>query len=71
MMEGFRADVERAMHGVVAPPEPEHWAEPYWRYLNDNGVTVSEKRYDDTMRRGEAFVLLARVVEKTTGAPIE
>ena len=47
-------------------PSPEvkhqpHWAEPYYKYLTDNGITIHEKRFDDRMTRGEVFALLARM----------
>ncbi|PNT94136.1 peptidoglycan recognition protein family protein [Clostridium thermosuccinogenes] len=40
---------------------PTHWAEKYWNYLNDIGVKIYDKRYDDAMTRGEVFALLARI----------
>ena len=38
-----------------------HWAEKYFNYLNDNGVKVYEKRFDDSATRGDMFALLARL----------
>jgi N-acetylmuramoyl-L-alanine amidase len=39
----------------------EHWAEKYWRYLNDNGIKIHEQRFDDKITRAEAFTLLAKI----------
>lgn len=38
----------------------EHWAKKYYNYLNDNGLTIHEERFDDGVTRGELFALLAR-----------
>ena len=59
-MDTFRADVKAAM----IPPT--HWAESSWQYLNNNGVTVHERRFDDNIMRGEVFVLLEKVLSKST-----
>jgi N-acetylmuramoyl-L-alanine amidase len=40
---------------------PTHWAEEYWNYLNSQGIDVIEMRYDDPIKRGEAFALIARL----------
>jgi len=39
----------------------EHWAEKYWKYLNEIGITIHEKRYDEKITRAEVFTLLARI----------
>lgn len=39
----------------------EHWAEKYFKYLNDNGVLVQERRFDDKATRGDLFAMLARM----------
>lgn len=44
-------------------PEPEHWAEKYWRSLAEKGVSIQDKRYNDTVTRGELFALLDRIVK--------
>jgi len=41
----------------------EHWAEEYWEKLNNMGVIVHEKRFDDGITRGEVFALLVRLLE--------
>lgn len=38
--------------------EQEHWAEEDWKYLNDNGIEIHEKRFDDSVTRGELFAAL-------------
>lgn len=46
------------------PPAPaEHWAEQYWQFLNDNGVTVHERRFDEPMTRGEMVAIVARAMQ--------
>jgi len=47
--------------GLVKKENQPHWAEVHWKYLNDNGVEIKEKRYDDPMKRGEAFAIIANV----------
>jgi len=44
--------------------QPAHWAEPAWEALNKAGIVVHEKRFDEPMTRGEAFSLLAQIIEK-------
>ena len=39
-----------------------HWAEQYWKQLNSRGITITEKRYDDPITRGELFALLSRLL---------
>jgi N-acetylmuramoyl-L-alanine amidase len=40
----------------------EHWAHKYYEYLKDKGIDISETRFDDSVTRGELFVLLARIL---------
>lgn len=40
----------------------EHWAEKHWISLNEKGIKINEKRFDDPMTRGEVFALLDRAV---------
>lgn len=42
----------------------EHWAEKSFKNLNEKGIEIHEKRFDDTITRGEVFSLLDRVVDK-------
>ncbi|MHA1303790.1 MAG: peptidoglycan DD-metalloendopeptidase family protein [Candidatus Heimdallarchaeaceae archaeon] len=44
--------------------EQEHWANKHWESLNAKGITVSEKRFDDNITRGEIFALLDRLTYK-------
>lgn len=44
----------------------EHWAEKSFKNLNEKGIEIHEKRFDDTITRGEVFSLLDRVVDKLT-----
>ena len=38
-----------------------HWAEKYYYYLNTNGVTIHDRRFDDNITRGEVMAILARM----------
>lgn len=40
---------------------PLHWAEPYYYFLNKNGVTIYDRQFDDPITRGEVMALLARL----------
>jgi len=40
-----------------------HWAEKIWHELNDMGITVHEKRFDDPVTRGEVMALILRTVK--------
>lgn len=42
------------------PTEPEHWAEKYYNYLNEKGIIINERRFDDNLTRGEFFAYEAR-----------
>ena len=44
----------------------EHWAEKSFKNLNEKGIEIHERRFDDTITRGEVFSLLDRVVDKLT-----
>lgn len=41
-----------------------HWGEKHFNNLNEKGITVSEKRFDDFMTRAEVFALLDRLIDK-------
>jgi N-acetyl-anhydromuramyl-L-alanine amidase AmpD len=64
----LRKEIELAM--TPLPPiedegdccEHEHWAEEYRQRLIDAGIAIHEKRFDDTITRGEVFALLGRVL---------
>jgi len=41
----------------------EHWAEKYYKFLTEEkGIVIREKRFDDTVTRGELFALMARMM---------
>ena len=42
----------------------EHWAELYYNSLIKKGIKINEKRFDDTITRGEMFVLLDRITDQ-------
>lgn len=46
---------------VQPDPVQPHWAQKYYDFLNANGISVSETRFDDSMTRGEVFALLAKL----------
>jgi len=41
-----------------------HWAEPYYQFLLDKGISYSDKRFDDKMTRGEYFASKAKEFNK-------
>ncbi|MBZ4669402.1 MAG: cell wall hydrolase/autolysin [Defluviitaleaceae bacterium] len=61
-------DIVKMMNELIATPEPaapetEHWAEKYYRFLTEEkGMVIHEKRFDDTVTRGEIFCLMARLL---------
>ena len=44
--------------------QKEHWAEKFFKNLNDKGIEIHERRFDEPITRGELFSLLDRVLEK-------
>jgi len=50
--------------GYPADSDQPHWAEGFWKSLNDAGIRIHEKRFEDPIRRGELFALLDQVVNK-------
>jgi len=44
-----------------------HWAEGIWKKLNEMGIPVYEKRYDDGATRGEVIALVLRAVKRILG----
>lgn len=44
-------------------PAPEHWAEKFYRYLvEEKGIEITEKRFDDKATRGELFAMCAKIL---------
>lgn len=53
--------MDRLVLDVFKPdPVDTHWAEKHWANLNRAGISISEKRFDDRITRGEVFALLDR-----------
>jgi len=44
-------------------PTPVHWAEKHYESLKEKGIEINEKRFNDTVTRGEIFALLDRIVK--------
>lgn len=44
--------------------EEPHWAEKHFKSLNDKGIVVHEKRFDDVITRGEVMALIDRATNK-------
>ena len=42
----------------------EHWAEKFWKNLNEKGIKINEKRYENPITRGEIFSLLSQIIDK-------
>jgi N-acetylmuramoyl-L-alanine amidase len=45
----------------------EHWAEVHYENLKKKGIEIFEKRFDDSMTRGEVFAILDRLTDKIGG----
>ena len=43
--------------------ETKHWAYPYYESLKNNGVDLSDMRFDDKISRGEAFALADKIIK--------
>jgi len=43
--------------GLELKPEFKHWCEPIWQQLNNNGININEKRFDEDIKRGETFAV--------------
>lgn len=71
-MDTFRADVAKAMgQGSTTPSSPNptptpstHWAEESYNRLINRGISIADKRFDDTMTRGEVFALADKILTK-------
>lgn len=63
--EKMKKEAEAIYKGIcsffnVISSQNQHWAEKYWLWLNNNGVTVHDKRFDDVATRGDVMTLIAR-----------
>ena len=54
LIEGMKIEVEK-------PTDESHWAYPHWKFLNESGITIHEKRFNDPVTRGELFALLGNM----------
>jgi len=45
-------------------PEDEHWANEYYDSLNNKGIKVNEKRFDDYIKRGEVMAIVDRATDR-------
>jgi len=41
----------------------DHWAEDDYNYLKNNGIQIHDKRFDETITRGEVIALLRRMFD--------
>lgn len=39
-----------------------HWAEPYYKKLRENNIIIHEKRFDDSLTRGEFFSVISQLI---------
>lgn len=53
-------------NGMVDIPETveKHWAEDSFQEILNSNIVVNERRFDDTLRRGEFFVVIAQLLKK-------
>jgi len=56
----------KAMQPESYVAKEEHWAEKHFKYLNDNGIKIHERRFDEPITRGEHFATLERTHRKLT-----
>lgn len=45
-------------------PSGVHWAEKHYNSLIAKGLVINEKRYDDSLKRGELFALLDQITDR-------
>lgn len=44
-------------------PEDEHWANKHYVSLNEKGITIHDKRFDDIITRGEVMSMIDRITK--------
>ncbi len=62
----YGVDMSKATTTLPTPidiEEEPHWAEKHFDSLNDKGITVHEKRFDDKISRGEVMALTDRATD--------
>ena len=42
--------------------QQEHWAEKHYQILVENGIKITDKRFEDGIKRGEVFALLSQLL---------
>lgn len=45
-------------------PEDNHWANENYLSLNNKGIKVHQKRFEDNIKRGEVMALLDRATDR-------
>lgn len=61
--EQWKAFKEQLKEVITVSEQPKHFAEGSFNYLKDNGIIIKEERFNDSITRGEVFVLLAQVIK--------
>ena len=59
---GTGIDKDEFMKRLKDETQPEHWAQKYYDYLTGKGIAIYDKRFEDSITRGEVFALLARMM---------
>lgn len=62
--DAFKANCLSELYAVSAQDET-HWAKPYYEQLNEMGIKIHEKRFNDPITRGEVLALICRILERT------
>lgn len=57
----FGLNLKDLQSGIL--PDKPHWAESAYDYLNNKGLDLHEKRFDESVTRGEMFSLLERILK--------
>ena len=60
---GSRFD-ENIILDAMKTEDQEHWAEKHYQNLNTKGIKIHERRFDDSISRGELFAVLDRMTDK-------
>ncbi len=66
----FGAKSFDALNKALNAPK-KHFAEDAYNNLNNFGIKIHEKRFDDSLTRGELFILLDQVVKKKNNKAVE
>lgn len=52
------------IEGMKDMNEVKHWTEDIFNEVNNRGIKVSEKRFDEPLKRGEAMALILQLLNK-------